>query len=217
MALILCTSILNAQERDSIQISKVKKESYLSFDAFSSLNVFSPRWRIGYIRSINPKWKIGLNLGYGNKNISYTYFLDHFEESFKLWEFRPEIYKIFNRNEKAVKYVSIELFYINHKDVFHNEFYYPEEGGEISYDQADYQRHKYGFNFNVGEFINIRNCFGLNIFTGLGLRMRDVSFTNVVNPRSTETFVDMINFYQYREKEGLDFGLSYSLGLKLLF
>lgn len=207
---------LSAQNNSNNENSFTTKESYITFDVFSSLNVFSPRWRVGYIKNINPKWKVGLNLGYGYKNISYTYFLDHFEENFKLWELRPEVYKVYKRNEKVVRYLSVELYYINHKDVFYDTYYYPKGGGEISYDKTDYKRDKYGFNFNVGEFVNIRKHFGLNIYAGMGLRMRHVSFTNIVDSRPSETFVDMFDFNEYREKEGLDFGLSYSIGVKFL-
>ena len=217
LILILTTLISNAKKSDNNRNSIIKQESDLTFDLFSSLNTFSPRWRIGYIKDINTKWKIGLNLGYGNRNISYTYFANKFEKDFKLWELRPEIYRVFKRNEKTTRYISLELFYINHTDVIHDKYYYPKAGGEISFNQADYQRHKYGFNINVGQFIKIRNSFKINIFTGLGLKMRDVSFTNIVNPHPSETSVDMFDLYQYREKEGFAFGLNYSIGLKLLF
>jgi len=214
---ISSTLALTAKKGISTEKPTMIQGAHISFDLFSSLNVFSPRWRIGYIQTIDPKWKAGINLGYGNKASSYTYFLNHFEENYKLWEIRPEIYKVFNYNGKTEKYLSVELFYINHTDVFHNWYYYPREGGEISFDKVDFRRQKYGFNCNVGEFIFIKNGFSINIFTGLGLRMRSSSFTNIVNPRSTETFTDMFDFNEYREKEGLDPGFSYSLGLKLIF
>ncbi len=159
---------MNAQISDDVK-SELEQESFLTFDLFSSLNTFNPRWKTGYVKSIDERWKVGLNLGYGNKIISYTYFAEKFGEKFKLWELRPELYRVFKQNEKTIKYLSLELFYINHKDVFHNKYYYPENGGEISYDQANYQRHKYGFNVNVGEFIKIGKGFGINIFTGIGL------------------------------------------------
>ena len=216
LILIFITLTSSAQISDNDK-SELRQESFLTFDLFSSLNTFNPRWKIGYIKGINEKWKVGLNVGYGNKNISYTYFADKFEENFTLWELRPELYKIVRQNEKTTKYLSLELFYINHKDIFHNNYYYPESGGEISYDQADYQRHKYGFNVNIGEFIKIGKGFGINIYTGLGLRIRDVSFSNIVNPRPSDTFIDMIDFNIYRKDEGIDFGLNYSIGLKLLF
>ena len=206
-----------AQELNDIRISQLKQESFLTVDLLSSLNVFSPRYKVGYIRDINSKWKIGFNLGYGNKNISITHSLSHFNDNLKIWEIRPEIYNVLKRNDKTIKYVSAEFYYINHKDVFNDRYFYPVKGGEISYDQTDYLREKYGFNLNIGEIIYYQKNFKINIYAGLGLRMRNVTFSNIVNPRNTQTFVDMFDFNQYKEKEGLDFGLSYSLGLKLLF
>lgn len=123
LILILTTLISNAKKSDNNRNSIIKQESDLTFDLFSSLNTFSPRWRIGYIKDINTKWKIGLNLGYGNRNISYTYFANKFEKDFKLWELRPEIYRVFKRNEKTTRYISLELFYINHTDVIHDKYW----------------------------------------------------------------------------------------------
>jgi hypothetical protein len=201
----------------NIDDSDINQHSFLTFDLFSSLNAFSPRYKVGYIRNICSKWKVGVNLGYGNRNISFINCIGHFEDNFQIWEVRPELYRIIKSNDKNAKYISTEIFYINHKDVFHNRYFYSKEGGEISYDQTNYMREKFGLNFNYGEFINLKKKIGLNIYGGLGLKMRYVSFNNVINPRSTYTFVDMFDFYQYREKEGLDFGFNISLGLRLLF
>ena len=215
--LIFLIQVASAQKEENIQFSHLENKSFLTIDLLSSLNVFSPRYKVGYIKNINSKWKIGINLGYGNKDISFTHSLSHFEDNFRIWEIRPEIYKILKRKDKTINYISTELYYINHQDVFHNRYYYPIKGGEISYDQTDYLREKYGFNINLGKFINYRKNLKINLYSGIGLRMRNVTFNNVINPRNTVTFVDMFDFNQYKEKEGLDFGLSYSLGLKLLF
>jgi hypothetical protein len=216
--LVLSALISNAQNDNSIENSSVKKESYLTFDVFSSLNTFSPRGRVGYIKGINQKWKIGLNLGYGNKNISYTYFADKFEEDYELWEIRPELYYIIKQNQKSSTYGSVEIYYINHKDIFHDSYYWPVSGGYYSFEQADYFRQKYGFNFNIGKFIYMGKWFGLNIFTGLGLKIRNNSFSNIVNPTPQEPpDIDMYDGNEYKTKEGMDYGLNFSLGLKLLF
>ena len=218
LTLILCTLILNAQNSNSIENSSIIKESFITFDVFSSLNTFSPRWRVGYIKGINPKWKIGLNLGYGNKNISYTYFADKFEEDYELWEIRPELYFIIKQNQNSSTYGSVEIYYINHKDIFHDSNYRPVGGGYYSYEQADYLRQKYGFNFNIGKYIYLEKRFGLNVFTGLGLKIRNNSFSNIVDPAPQEPLdIDMYDGNEYREKEGLDYGFNYSIGFKLLF
>ncbi|MGM0392787.1 MAG: hypothetical protein ACQEQB_13630 [Bacteroidota bacterium] len=204
-------------ETNGLRRLKGQEKSYLTFNLFSSLNTFTPRWRIGYVRGISPKWKIGSNFGYGNNNLSYTQFANHFDSNYSLWEIRPEIYRIFRQNEVAEHYYSIELFYINHKDVFQPGYFYPKTGGVYFYDQANYQRHKYGFNIKRGILKKFRNNFGINIYTGLGLRIRDNSFTNVINAKPTITYKDMFDFEEYKKIDGLKIGLNFALGLKLIF
>lgn len=217
LVIFFSTLTLNAQESDSIEESITKKESYFTFDVFSSLNKYSPRWRIGYVRDIYKKWKIGLNFGYGNKNLSYTQYIDEkFEEDYKLWEIRPELYYVIRQSHKATGYCSFELFYINHTDVFHNSSYAPIGGGYFSYDQADYLRQKYGFNFNIGTFSNLGRKLGLNFYTGLGLKFRNNSFSNIINPMPTEYFErDMYDDFEYRENEGVRARFNFSIGLKI--
>lgn len=217
LAIILSALTLNAQESECIENSPARQESCFTFDIFSSMNKYSPRWRVGYVRDIDPKWKVGLNLGYGNKNISYTQYIDEmFEKDYKLWEIRPELYYVMKRSEKATAYGSFELFYINHKDVFHNSSYIPVEGGCFSYDQADYLRQKYGFNVNIGTFSNLGRKLGLNFYTGVGLKIRNNSFSDIINPEPSECFErDMYDDFEYRQKEGLKAGFNFSIGLKL--
>ena len=217
LTIILSILNLNAQENVNIKDSHTKNESCFTFDIFSSLNKDSPRWRVGYVRDIDSKWKVGLNLGYGNKNISYTQYIDEmFEKDYKLWEIRPELYYVMKRSEKATAYGSFELFYINHKDVFHNSSYIPVEGGCFSYDQADYLRQKYGFNVNIGTFSNLGRKLGLNFYTGVGLKIRNNSFSDIINPEPSECFErDMYDDFEYRQKEGLKAGFNFSIGLKL--
>jgi len=108
------------------------------------------------------------------------------------------------------------VFYIHHKDFFHNALYIKEDLGLMSFDQAKYLRQKYGFNINFGGFINIRKRIGLNLYSGIGIRIRDNLFSEVVNPAQIEEFRDMFYFDAYREIEGLKTGPNISAGLKLI-
>jgi hypothetical protein len=211
----MSTSIINAQELDSVYYQHLDRDSYFTFDIFSSINTFSPRWRIGYIRNINSNWKAGLNIGYGNWALSYTRFTEKTGKDYQLWEIRPEIYHVFNPKNKTQRYLSVEIFYIHHQDLFHNDLYQRKSVGLMRYDQANYLRHKYGFNLNVGEFVNIGNRFGLNLFTGLGIRIRDNSFSEVINPTPEEEFRDMFYVTAYKEIEGIKLGLNLSAGIRL--
>lgn len=206
IVLILKTSGLNAQTSDSIKYQVLKENSYITFNILSPVDQLVPRWRIGYIKSINPNWKAGIELGYGNKTLAFADFDNENGDDYQLWEIRPELYCVLNPLKRTQKYVSTELFYINHTDVFYNK---------IGYDRADYSRQKYGFHLKYGLIIPIAKHFGLNIYTGLGLRIRSNSYTNIVNP----TFEpDHRDFYigSYKDFEGVKTGVDFSLGVKLV-
>ena len=220
LTLILFSLILNAQESDSVENSVEREESYITFDVFSSLNKYSPRWRVGYVKGIHPNWKIGLNLGYGNRNISYTQFIDEiFEEDYELWELRPELYYVIKQSQKSTFYSSFELYYINHKDVFHNKSIRLVSSGAINYDQADYLRQKYGFNFNIGTFRNLGRKLGLNFYVGGGLKIRNNSFSDIINPSPLPDdyydFIDMYDTFEYASQEGIECEFNFSIGFKL--
>lgn len=220
LTIILSILNLNAQENVNIKDSHTNNESYFTFDIFSSLNKYSPRWRVGYIRDIHPKWKIGLNLGYGNRNISYTQYVDEiFEEDYVLWELRPELYYVIKQSQKSTFYSSFESYYINHKDVFHNKSIRQVSGRNISYDQAHYFRQKYGFNFNIGAFRNLGQKLGLNYYIGTGLKIRNNSFYNIINPSPLPDNyydgIDMYDTFEYASQEGLKYGFNFSIGFKL--
>jgi hypothetical protein len=207
LIVFMSTSLLNAQNSDSITKQAQKEKSYITFNLFSPVDQIVPRWRIGYIKSINLKWKAGIELGYGNKKLAFADFDGENGDNYQLWEIRPELYYILDPLKKTQKYVSAELFYINHKDIYHS-------GG--SYDQANYFRQKYGMHLKYGCFINTGRRFGLNIYTGLGFRIRNNNYFNILNPRTDQTNKDW-NTSSYRVSPGVKFGFDFSLGLKLYF
>ena len=195
-------------------------ESYLTLNLLSSINTLNPRWRFGYIKNLSEKWKIGLDIGYGNRNLSFSDFGDKIGDNYQLWEVRPEIYYVINPIKKTKKYLSVELFYINHKDVFYNGHFFPINGESISYDKSDFERQKYGLNLKYGLIIYSKRRLGFNIYTGLGIRIRKNNFSNVINPNNVDLGPeggDMFGFDDYKNVEGLVFGGNFSLGLKLYY
>jgi len=61
---------------------------------------------------------------------------------------------------------------------------------------------------------------GLNIYAGLGLRVRENGFSKVLNPHSTDLGAeggDMFGFSVYETDEGVNFGVNFSFGLKLCY
>lgn len=209
---LLSSSQNNPQEKTPSEIS------YITLNILSQLNFYSPRWRVGYIRNINPKWKAGLDFGYGNRNLSV--FQEDVGDDYQLWEVRPELYYIINPKRKTDKYFSFEIYYISHKDTYYDGHYFPIKGESMSYNKIDFHRQKYGFNLKYGFIIYSRNKIGFNIYTGLGLRIRNNSFSNSINPEIVDLGPeggDMFGFYNFKNVEGIVVGPNFSFGVKLYF
>jgi len=208
----------NAQIRDIQETSN--ENSYFTINLLSSLNTLNPRWRIGYIENINKKWKVGLDFGYGNRSLSFSDFGDKIGKDYQIWELRPELYYIIDPQRKTKKYFSLELFYINHKDIFYNHHYFPVSGESISYDKSDFKRQKYGLNLKYGFIIYSKKRLGLNLYTGLGMRIRKNTFSNVINPNIVDLGPergDMFGFDNYKNVKGTVFGANFSFGIKLYY
>ncbi len=211
--------LINGNAQTNVEKNLTNK-SYLTLNLLSPINTLSPRWRVGYIRNLNNKWKIGLDIGFGKRSLSFSDFGEKIGKNYQLWEIRPELYYIINPKRKTKKYFSLELFYINHKDVFYNGHYFPENGESLSYDKSDYNRKKYGLNLKYGFIIYSKNRFGFNIYTGLGLRVRKNTFLNIINPDIVDLGPeggDMFGFYNYKNEEGTRFGANFSFAFKLYY
>lgn len=217
--LLLNTLLLNAQTNDNAETENYKNNSFVSVSLLSHLNTQTPRWSVGYIKNINDKWKIGFDFGYGNKNISIYNSKDNLGKEYKLWEIRPELYYLINSKKKSVQYFSTELFYIDHKDTFIDYHYFPQNGESMSYDKANFHRQKYGFNIKYGFFLFSKKRLAFNFFTGLGLRVRNNTYSEIINSQITDLGPeggDMFGFTTYKTVEGTNFGVNFSLGVKLL-
>lgn len=198
-----------------------RNESYITTDLFSpfyyqgQLNGFSnngtPRWRIGYIKNLNPKIKIGLDIGYGNANSSLIQTFDNYS----LWEIRPEYYHIINPKRKTLKYFSLELFYLNQNEEFTNQSFFSDENEYLTFDRADYKRQKLGLIPKFGMFVNLSNRIGLNWYSGVGINYRINSYSNFVNLGPRE--FDEEHFSPYYRKEGNKIGVEFTIGLKIYY
>lgn len=213
--LFFCMISVNAQNEKSPENINFNNYSYLSINPLSNINLYIPRLRIGYIQNINDSWKAGLDLGFGNNATSF--FDINLGENYRIWEVRPELY-YFTRSQKT--YISTEIFYINHKDVFMDEFYSPSDDESTNYDQANYQREKYGINFKYGFLFNSKRKITFNLYTGLGLRIRKNTFSNIQNPKEIDVGPeggDMFGLETYKRIEGTNFAPNFVLGFKILF
>lgn len=198
-----------------------RNENFITTDVFSpiyfqgQLNGFSntgtPRWRVGYIKTINSKTKIGIDIGYGNVDNSVIKTFDNYS----LWEIRPEYYHIINPKKKTLKYFSLELFYLNQTEQFKNQSFFSEHNEYLTFEKADYKRQKIGFIPKFGMFVNLSNKIGLNWYTGLGINYRINSYNNFVNLRPKP--FDEEHFSPYYRNEGNKIGVEFTIGLKIYY
>lgn len=200
------------QEAPTIDTQSIP--SYLTFDVISILDSDVPRYRFGYIKSINERWALGLDVGYGNKIITFN--RRRTPENYRLFEIRPEVYYILNPGRKVQQYLSAELFYINHKATLSNR-HYDTENGSFDFDKADYFRQKYGIHIKYGLFINFSEHFGFNPYVGFGYRERNNQYTNVVNPTDYDPPTDGLPIDGYKDKEGLNRNASFTIGYKFYY
>lgn len=194
-----------------------ESENYITTDILSPFyfhyysDYYTPRWRLGYVNTLNEKSKIGVSFGFGNANTSLlTTGTNYF-----LWEIRPEYYRILNPNKKTLKYFAVELFYINHKEKFTNQSFFDKDYNYLTFEKADYNRKKFGIIPKLGLFMNLSNRIGLNLYTGVGIRCRINSYNNFVNLRTAQ--YDEEHNPPYYRNEGNKIGAEFTMGIKLFY
>lgn len=194
-----------------------ENESYIATDVFSPFYIhdsgiyYTPRWRLAYIKDLNEKSKVGIDIGYGNANSSFL----NTGDKYSLWEVRPEYYRIINKNSNTIKYFALELFYINQNEEFNTQSYFSDQKEYLSFDKADYNRQKFGLIPKFGMFINLGKRIGLNIYTGMGVKYRINKYSNLVNIRERQLVVE--HFMPYYRNEGSKIGLEFTLGIKIYY
>ena len=95
-----------------------------------------------------------------------------------------------------------------------NSYYITENNFEVYYNQADYNRKKYGVVANFGVFIPFSSHFGMNFYAGLGIKWRLNIYTNVTQIGSGSEY-DYFSLLKYYRKEGLLVGFQPNFGVKL--
>ncbi|HKJ43607.1 MAG TPA: hypothetical protein VKA27_16035 [Sunxiuqinia sp.] len=205
-----------AQPDESLDDKTLNKDSYLTVNLFSPINTLNPRWRIGYIQHLSTRWKAGIDFSFGNREISFSDFGNKIENAYQLWGIRPELYYLLRSRRRTQKYISAELFYIHHKDTYHDNFIISRDRHFNYYEQARFKRQKFGAHIKAGIFQSISKRLGLNIYAGFGFRFRYNSFSNIMNPSQRRDIRDMFVF-DYNEIEGLNLNVDFSLGFKLFY
>lgn len=206
-----------------------KKNFYLTFNLTSPTLSYSPKWNIGFYKDLTNRLTIGGEIGYGSYGTSINFAADGdwIEKDFKIFEFSPELIYILKPNSNTKKFISSNLFYIKHSDNLNNRTYRNEKDKVFyNYDSADYRRDKFGINFNYGMIINFSNQIGIIPKIGLGIKMRSVNFSNVVNAikiisdeNENGELVGALapNRKDFLEIEGFNTSLNFNFDIKIFY
>ena len=182
------TSAQNSEESNN--------KLYVTVNIASSIFEYSPRYKLGYITPFSERWMYGIQIGYNNYNLTHKHLKESIwiEDKYRLFEIRPSLYYVLNpKNKKNTVYLQSDLFYINQKDIYVNNTQELKEkryinlssnlySNYLGYDKATFLRKKYGVNFNFGMLVVLWRDFGYDFNIGLGIRNRNINYTNIVNP-----------------------------------
>lgn len=165
-------------------------------------------------------------MGYGSDGSTVTHMgdADILADDYRLFEIRPEIYYDLRPGRKLKHLLSLELFYISHKNRFTNGWYeYKSENAYYEYDAADYKRIKTGLTLNLNTVYYLTPKLVLWQQIGGGVRNRNVTYSSKVNNRLSARFNDGEDHFQmfgeenHIKKEGSYFGFEFNLELKLAY
>jgi len=220
LLLILSTTIAFAQNED-----KKPETSILTLGLLAPTYFYAPRWNVGYIRKIDRRIWVGLELGYGDFGSAIGTASgdnDVIFKKYKLYEIRPELYYDLSPSSKVQHLLSAELFYIHHSDVFKDNWYRNDAANlQYTFESADYQRHKYGININYSLFLNITKRLAVMPKIGFGIKHRNVQFSNVVNQQQSNAELEEGNWIlssnDYRKNEGNLTNLNFNLDIKIVY
>lgn len=214
--MLLSFANLNAQEKE-----ENLKSGFITFNLTSPIFSYAPRWDIGYYKTLNQRFIVGIEAGYGNYNSTINFATDNdiLTEDYKLFEIRPEVIYIINPERKTKKFFSGEVYFIHHTDAFTTSRF-SEGNREFFFESADYRRIKYGFNLNYGMIINFTKNFGMIPKLGMGLRFRSVKYLDIIgkserfNDDEGEGFPNIDGFIQH---SGHQMGFNFVFDIKLFF
>ncbi|MCT4636653.1 MAG: hypothetical protein N4A72_03000 [Bacteroidales bacterium] len=214
IAVHLCVPELNAQDsnkkydiRNSLQISVMPLSSFDS----------NPRYRAGLEFIMKSKRAVSIDIGYGSSDINRENIDNNsVGNNYSLLEIRPEFKKYLNINNYVGFYFGPELFYINMKNKLKNdEFFDYDEDKTYSFDFANVEMKKYGFHIKGGFKATIANIITFDIYGGIGYRVRNTEYTNIVNKAEDDysgIFSSLSNGYK---NQGVSGNLSLALGARI--
>lgn len=197
---------------------------FLTTNLLKPIDFSVPRFTLGYIKQINTDYSIGLTAGYGNESLAFFKNSDFPKNDYEFREISIEVYKFFESSKTLSEYVSVEVLYLNHTETRIDEFYEPDDQTFLQFDQADYERNKFAVQGKFGILARLKNSLGINAYVGIGARIRDNSFENIINARSPDAFDDegsypidfVAAFDNTYERAGTRLGLNVTFGANII-
>lgn len=223
--LLISLIILFGSNSFAQENNKEEFNSIITFSTFSQIVNYAPRWNLGYIRKIDKRYWLGLEVGYSNNNISLNFAEEGgwIKNDYKIFEIKPEFYYDLRPQSKLKHLLSLEFQYLNHTDKFNNSWYYDlNDNNYYKYDFADYKRIKYGINLNYNLIYNITKNLALMQKVGIGYRKRIVKYSNIVNRIEDEFFEEPDAFVipvgnGFLRDNGNIGGFNFNLDFKIIY
>jgi hypothetical protein len=153
-------------------------------------------------------------LGYGDEKFA----LRDEGIDYRLYELVPEIQYLLQLKCKTQVYFALQPFYLIHTETLYSRSVYAQEIGSVHFDEAAYQRTKYGLTLNYGFIFPISSRIGINMFIGGGVKRRENNYKSFVNP-----FLDVFAFSnechepRYYENDIPFTEFQFSFGIKAYF
>ena len=211
--LLLISSLAYSQsEISEIEYSFFSpKDRYVTANILAPVSPVLPRIRVGYMQHINEKLMFGINTGF----VINGMYKKHYD-AYKLFELRPELYYNWAIGKRVTHYLSFELFHVWHQEVMHNGTYLTDNGGEISYSKADFQRLRYGYHFKYGMLLLLDTNFGINWYIGLGEALKITDYYNLEDAKLS-TAAGHGHFFRLGGIEGEYKELSFAFGFRFFY
>ena len=211
--------ILFAQEK-----SNDNRKNVITFSVLSA-TLSPPRWTFGYIYKINERYWVGSEIGYGSyKSIPVSHKPKYkINDDYQLFEIRPEFFVNVNYGGKVKHLISSEIYYIHHTDRLEDGQFYPNNNSNsrlYAFDEADYKRIKYGLNINYNVFIQLHKGLVLIPKFGLGIKHRNVKYSNITNLQGDDGFIFdnfMGGLENHYKKEGSATDFNLNLNFKIAY
>ena len=205
--------------------SQIQNNSYklATFSIFTPTFSLAPSYTFGYMQSLNERFGIGCEIGYGDYATSFGLAKDgndYIYKNYKYYKISTELFYNLKKSGKIQNLLSGEIYYINHSDVRENSNFITEDEKGFSFYSADYKRIKFGFNLNYNILWYFTPHFILMPKIGFGLKLKSVSDSNISGLESAEYpdygfIVD--NTHLILNKEGSNTNVNLNFDLKFVY